>query len=105
MELQWLGNINSGYSFVPEKASYRLMPNGHGWRMCIVKPSSSGTYYYKLTNAKTGEVFKDDSFGGGWSYFSVPSEHAKDGVIFESKSTLASQVVVADNGGGDPPKV
>lgn len=105
MELKWLGNINAGYSFKPEKASYRLIPNGHGWRICIVKQSSAGNYLYKITNAKTGAVVNEDTITGSWSYFSISPEDAVDGLIFESKSTTASLVVIADHNSFTPKKL
>lgn len=105
MELKWIGNINSGYSFKPEKASYRLIPNGHGWRICIVKQSSSGNYLYKITNAKTGAVVKEATVTGSWSYFSILPEDAVNGLIFESKSTTATLVVIADHDAFTPKKL
>ena len=105
MEFKVLGALNSGYSFVPEKASYRLIPNGHGWRVCIVKKTGSGNYSYKITNAKTGEVIREATMTGSWYYFTVYGSGAKDGLIFESKSTTASLVVIADMGTTTPEKV
>ena len=105
MEFEVLGALNAGYSFTPEKASYRLIPNGHGWRICIVKQSSSGNYLYKITNAKTGAVVKEDTVKGSWAYFSMSPEDAVDGLIFESKSTTASLVVIADHNYFTPGKV
>lgn len=105
MELKWIGNINAGYSFKPEKASYRLIPNGHGWRICIVKPSSSGDYSYKVTNAKTGAVVREDTVSGSWAYFSASGSESIDGLIFESKSTTASLVIIADHDAFTPDKV
>ena len=105
MELKWIGNINSGYSFKPEKASYRLIPNGHGWRVCIVKSSSSGNFSYKCTNAKTGAVVKEDTVKGSWAYFSISPGDAADGVIFESKSTTATLVIIADHDAFTPKKL
>lgn len=105
MELTWIGNINAGYSFKPEKASYSLIPNGHGWRICIVKQSSSGNYLYKITNAKTGAVVKEATVTGSWSYFSISPAEAVDGLIFESKSTTADLVVIADHNAYSPKKL
>ena len=105
MEFEVLGALNSGYSFVPEKASYRLIPNGHGWRVCIVKKTGSGNYSYKFTNAKTGEVIREATMTGSWYYFTIYGSAAIDGVNFESKSTTASLVVIADMGTTTPEKV
>ena len=105
MEFEVLGALNSGYSFVPEKASYRLIPNGHGWRVCIVKKTGSGNYSYKLTNAKTGVVIREATMTGSWYYFTVHGSDAIDGINFESKSTTASLVVIADMGTTTPKKV
>lgn len=105
MEFEVIGALNAGYSFIPEKASYSLIPNGHGWRVCIVKQSSAGNYSFKFTNAKTGAVVEEDTLSGTWSYFSLPAREAKDGIIFESKGTTASQVVIADDGMRTPSKI
>lgn len=105
MEFEVLGALNAGYSFAPEKASYRIIPNGHGWRVCIVKQSSAGNYLCKFTNAKTGAVVKEKTMEGSWSYFTLTASEAKDGLIFESKSTTASQILFADAGWYTPDKV
>ena len=105
MEFEVLGALNAGHAFVPEKASYRIIPNGHGWRVCIVKPSSAGNYSYKFTNAKTGAVVREDTLKGSWGYFTLPASEAKDGLIFESKSTTAAHILFADIGWVTPDKV
>src|SRR5699024_6458450 len=76
-----------------------------GWRVCIVKPSSAGNYSYKFTNAKTGAVVREDTLKGTWGYFTLPASEAKDGLIFESKSTTASHILFADIGWVTPDKV
>ena len=105
MEFEVLGALNAGYSFVPEKASYSIIPNGHGWRVCIVKKTGSGNYSYKFTNAKTGAVIREATMTGSWYYFTVGASDAKDGLIFESKSTTASLILFADTGWYTPDKV
>lgn len=105
MELKWIGNINSGHAFTPEKASYHIAPNGHGWRACVIKQSSAGDYSYKITNAKTGAVIKEDTVTGTWSYFTLSSSTTRDGLIFESKGNTASHVMFADIGADTPSKV